>query len=138
MLDEKQKQILLDEAKKALQNAYAPYSHFRVGAAVLGEDGKIYRGCNIENISYGLTVCGERNAIFNMVSNGVRKFTAMACATEAKQITTSCGACRQVMAEFAESMDVPVIFAADCEGTLDTTLGGLMPYYWLDAINDAK
>lgn len=138
MIDKDTRNRLFDAAWGALENAYAPYSHFKVGAAVLGEDGNIYVGCNIENISYGLTVCGERCALFNMVSSGCKKFSAMVCVTCANEVTTSCGACRQVMAEFAQSMDVPVIFAARCDEVLETTLGGLMPYYYLDAINDAK
>ena len=102
------KERLVQEAVKARNNAYAPYSKFRVGAAVLGEDGNIYTGCNIENASYGMTVCAERVAIFKMVSNGCYKFKALAVAGGGKQDSAPCLACRQVMTEFCESFDTPV------------------------------
>lgn len=137
-MNEKEMQLLLECAWKAQKNSYAPHSRFYVGAAVMGEDGNIYSGCNIENISFGLTVCGERCALFNMVSAGVRRFKGMACVTSGDSITTSCGACRQVMAEFALDADVPVVFAANCEGELRTTVGELLPYNSFDAINRAK
>ena len=98
-----EKLILL--AEKARENAYAPYSGFKVGAALLTEDGKIYTGCNIENASYGLTLCAERNAIFKAISDGERNFTKIAI-VGGKENTSCpaypCGACRQVMAEFCK------------------------------------
>lgn len=94
-------EILKEEAKKALSNAHVPYSNYQVGAAVLTEEGNIYRGCNIENASYGATVCAERVAIFKAVSNGEKKIKAIALTTGAGDFPTPCGICRQVMAEFA-------------------------------------
>lgn len=91
-------QALIEAAKGARDHAYAPYSKFRVGAAVLGASGRIYFGCNIENVSYGLTVCAERVAIFRAVTEGEREIVALAVVTESG--ATPCGACRQVLYEF--------------------------------------
>ena len=109
---------LIRAATAAREFAYAPYSQYKVGAAVLGEDGKIYTGCNIENASYGLTVCAERNAIFKMVGEGCRKFVALAVVTasDAKD-GAPCMACRQVMTEFCKDFDVPVIDSSCVYGT---------------------
>lgn len=93
-------QTLIAAARKVQANAYAPYSHFTVGAALLGADGEIYTGCNVENASYGLSICAERNAIFHAVACGCTAFTALAIAGDSEGFTTPCGACRQVMAEF--------------------------------------
>lgn len=95
---------LVKKAMEARQNAYSPYSRFKVGAALLAGDGKVYTGVNIENASYGLTVCAERTAIFKAVSEGVRKINALAvaCDTGAYDSAFPCGACRQVMAEFLD------------------------------------
>lgn len=93
-------QELIAAARGAQQHAYAPYSQFTVGAAVLAEDGTIYTGCNVENSSYGLSCCAERNAIFHGVACGCRSFQAIAIAGDAAGFTMPCGACRQVMAEF--------------------------------------
>ena len=102
------KEELMELAFKARENAYCPYSHYKVGAAVLGINGKVYTGCNIENASYGLTVCAERNAIFSMVGDGCLKFVALAMATADDEDSAPCLACRQVMTEFCESFDTPV------------------------------
>ena len=99
-LNEKEKQTLLKAAEKARENAYAPYSHFRVGAALLGESGKIYPGCNVENASYGLTICAERAAIFAGVASGEKSFKVLAVAADGDEVVAPCGACRQVMEEF--------------------------------------
>lgn len=101
---------LIDAAKKAREAAYAPYSRFYVGAAALGEDGAIYTGCNVENSSYGLSCCAERNAIFQGVSAGCRRFEAVAIVGSADD-TMPCGACRQVMAEFG--MPYVIVTRAD-------------------------
>ncbi len=100
---------LLDSAIKASKNAYAPYSKFEVGAAVLTSSGKIYTGANIENVSYGLTICAERVAIFKAVSNNDNKFEAIAIAGPKNLQLTPCGACRQVINEFAPSSDVIIL-----------------------------
>ena len=95
---------LLAQAREAAGKAYAPYSGFKVGAALLTADGKIITGANIENVSYGLSICAERVAFFTAVAGGERKFEAIAIAADAR--ATPCGACRQVMAEFAPGADV--------------------------------
>lgn len=100
---------LVTAARRAREHAHAPFSKFRVGAAVRTKSGKIFSGCNIENASYGLTVCAERVAIFKAVSEGEREFDAIAVVTDTDNLTPPCGACRQIIWEFCG--DVPVIFA---------------------------
>jgi len=97
---------LIALAAKAKENAYVPYSKFRVGAALLCEDGQVFTGCNIENASYGLTNCGERTAIFKGVSEGKKNFKALAISTDTEEITSPCGSCRQVILEFGKDIDV--------------------------------
>lgn len=97
---------LVAEAIEARKNAYVPYSCFAVGAAVLAADGRIYRGCNIENAAYGLTNCAERTAIFKAISEGARDLTAIAVVTATTGVASPCGACRQVMAELGPAMAV--------------------------------
>lgn len=117
---------LLAAAHKAALNAYAPYSHFRVGAALLGEDGRIYTGCNVENASYGLTVCAERNAFFHAIAEGCRRFTALALAAE--RPVPPCGACRQVLAELCPpTMPITLGSLDVAAGCTHTTLGALFP-----------
>ncbi|MDR3592416.1 MAG: cytidine deaminase [Negativicutes bacterium] len=94
---------LIYAATAARSSAYAPYSHFAVGAAVLTASGKIYSGCNVENASYGLTNCAERTAIFKAVSEGERVLTTLAVVADSPHPASPCGACRQVMAEFGIS-----------------------------------
>ena len=94
--------LLLEKAYEGRENAYAPYSNFKVGAAVLAENGKIYTGCNIENASYGATNCAERTAIFKAISEGNRKICAIAIVGADDEYTYPCGICRQVIAEFAD------------------------------------
>jgi cytidine deaminase len=119
--------ILLTAARDAAQHAYCPYSNFHVGAAVQA-DGKIFRGCNVENASYGLTICAERNAIFAAVASGARHIQAiaLACVDAANDAPAAlrmpCGACRQVIAEFA-APETPVHI--DGVGTL--TVADLLP-----------
>ncbi len=107
MVDQATIDRLVEAARHARRCAYAPYSHFAVGAAVLTRSGKVVTGCNIENASFGLTVCAERVAIWKAVSEGETEFLAIAVATSIDG--SPCGACRQVMAEFA--LDMPVIIA---------------------------
>lgn len=116
---------LFDIAAKARLSAYAPYSGFLVGAALLTADGKIYTGCNVENASYSLGCCAERTAIFKAVSEGEREFSAIAIAggkDNPNEVCYPCGACRQVMTEFC-SGDFKIVLA---DRTL--TLSELMPY----------
>lgn len=92
---------LLEKAKQAKENSYAPYSNFNVGAAVIGKNGKIYSGSNVENSSYGLTICAERAAIFKMVNNGEREISAILIIGDTEKFLPPCGACRQVISEFS-------------------------------------
>lgn len=102
-------QELLKIAAKSLENSYAPYSGYRVGAALMAKSGKIYTGTNIENASYGLTICAERVAVFNAVNNGDREFLAIAIVSDnPSKPPFPCGACRQVLAEFSPNMEVIV------------------------------
>ncbi len=100
---------LIEAARAARENAHAPYSNFRVGAAVRTKAGKIYTGCNIENASYGLTLCAERVAIFKAISEGEHEFEAIAVVCDTEKLTPPCGPCRQIIWEFAG--DIPVILA---------------------------
>ncbi|MFH1644090.1 MAG: cytidine deaminase [bacterium] len=116
---------LVKAATLARENAYAPYSKFKVGAAVLTEDGKIFTGCNVENASYGLTVCAERNAIFKAVSEGYTKFVAIAVVLDDKDCGRPCGACRQVIYEF--NSQIPVIMS-NLEGKVEIeSISELLP-----------
>jgi cytidine deaminase len=100
---------LISAAKSARANAHAPFSKFKVGAALRTSSGKIFGGCNVENATYGLTVCAERVAIFKAISEGERKFDAIAVVTDTDALTPPCGACRQLIWEFCG--DVPVVMS---------------------------
>jgi cytidine deaminase len=104
-----EKDLLIEAAKQARENAHAPYSNFRVGAALRSSSGRIFGGCNVENATYGLTVCAERVAIFKAVSEGERGFSAIAVVTDTEVLTPPCGACRQLIWEFCG--DIPVSMA---------------------------
>ena len=118
-------QKLMDCAIKARENAYSPYSHFAVGAALLCEDDTLYEGCNIENASYGLTNCAERTAIFKAVSEGHIKFKALAVVADTEGPCAPCGACRQVMAEFK----IPLIIMGNLMGNIKiVTIEELLPF----------
>jgi len=110
---------LIAAAAKVRENAHAKFSNFKVGAALRTPSGKIYSGCNIENATYGLTVCAERTAIFKAISEGERKFDAIAVVTDTDTLTPPCGACRQIIWEFCG--DVPVILA-NLRGKTETFL----------------
>jgi cytidine deaminase len=98
---------LLKSAMNARESAHAPYSNFKVGAAIRTKDGKIYSGCNIENATYGLTICAERTAIFKAISEGKKEFAEIAVVADTDELTPPCGACRQIIWEFCG--DIPVI-----------------------------
>ena len=114
---------LIELAIQARKLAYTPYSHYKVGAALLGKSGKVYQGCNVENASYGLTCCAERTAIFKAVSEGEREFEAIAIVT--KNGGSPCGACRQVLSEFAPEL---VVYIADKDNHIkETSINKLLP-----------
>ena len=124
-MTELETQKLMDCAIKARENAYSPYSHFAVGAALLCEDGTLFEGCNIENASYGLTNCAERTAIFKAVSEGHTKFKALAVVADTEGPCAPCGACRQVMAEFK----IPLIIMGNLMGNIKiVTMEELLPF----------
>ena len=105
MTDEELAKIAM-EAKK---NSYAPYSKFHVGAALLGKNGKVYKGCNVENAAYGSTICAERTAVFTAVCDGCRDFEKIAIATDSPEFASSCGSCRQVMSEFCDDLKIILV-----------------------------
>ncbi len=116
-------QELVTQAIAARKRAYAPYSHYKVGAALLGKSGKVYLGCNVENASYGHTICAERTAFVKAVSEGEKEFEAIAVVT--RNGGSPCGACRQVMVEFAPEL---TIYIADKNGDYrTTTMNELLP-----------
>ena len=116
---------LIAAAKKYRENAYAPYSKFKVGAAVLTKKGNVYGGCNIENSSFPVTNCAERTAIFKAVSEGEQEFAAIALIADTPGPCSPCGACRQVMVEFK----IPRIIMANMKGDVKAvTLEEIMPY----------
>lgn len=124
LLDPRVEERLLQEAFGAREHAYAPYSGFRVGAAVLAASGGLYRGCNVENASYGGTICAERAALFSAVAGGERSFVAVAVATEAVKPSVPCGLCLQVLAEFGDWL----IIAATPGATVRLPLSELLPH----------
>jgi cytidine deaminase len=97
---------LIGAARRARENAHAPFSKFKVGAALLDDGGQIYTGCNVENATYGLTVCAERVAVFKAISEGARKFRRIAVAADTGVLTPPCGACRQILWEFCGDIEV--------------------------------
>jgi len=117
---------LIAAAKSSSEHAYCPYSHFRVGAAVLGGSGRIYAGCNIENASYGLTICAERSAMARAIGEGETELQAVVIFTPTHQPTAPCGACRQALNEFGPAMDCVCV----CQGEeqIVTTLAELLPW----------
>ena len=124
---------LLEQALKACEQSYAPYSKFRVGAALLCEDDSIITGVNVENRSFGLTICAERNAIAAAIAAGKKKFKALVIATpDADYPVSPCGACRQVISEFMPP-SATVIFGNSEESYISSTVGELLPY---DALHE--
>ena len=125
-------QQLIKEALKIRENAYAPYSHFAVGAAVLTKDGQVYTGCNIENASYGATNCAERTAIFKAVCEGHKEFIKIAIVggkvgEEITEYAYPCGVCRQVMAEFSNPEELSIVIAKSEDEYIEKTLDELLP-----------
>jgi cytidine deaminase len=121
------KNRLLQAAQKAKENAYAPYSHFHVGAALLTTNGKLFSGCNVENTSYGLTICAERNAIFQMVAQGEQQIAQILVIGDTEDFLPPCGACRQVMAEF--SIPETIVYMCNKHGQdKKTSMAELIPY----------
>ncbi len=116
---------LLEAATRARENAHAPFSKFRVGAAVEDADGRIFTGCNVENATYGLTVCAERVAIFKAISEGARKFRRVAVVADTETLTPPCGACRQILWEFCG--DVEIVLGNLAGKTEVLRLGALFP-----------
>ncbi len=122
---------LIRAAFKARENAYAPYSHFLVGAALLTKDGQVFTGCNIENAAYSVTCCAERTALFKAVSEGVREFEAIAIVGSMqgevnKEVTAPCGPCRQALYEFG-GPELRVLMAKSEEDYIEMSLGQLLP-----------
>jgi cytidine deaminase len=133
MASKEQIEALFAEAQKAAAFAYAPYSKFRVGAALLAEDGSVFSGCNVENRSFGLTICAERNALCQGVAKGKRSFVALAIASpDSPEPVGPCGACRQVLSEFM-SPGAQVRFGGRGPERVDTIMGALLPY---DSLHD--
>lgn len=125
-MDESGWHALIAAAKAASAQAYCPYSGFAVGAAVRAADARVFAGCNVENASYGLAVCAERNAVFHAVAAGARDIVAVALYTPTPMYATPCGACRQVLMEFARNAEVICV----CDGAErgQFTVASLLPY----------
>ena len=124
---------LFEQALAAAAHAYSPYSRFRVGAALLLEDGSVITGVNVENRSFGLTNCAERSAVYTAISAGKKRFVAIAVATPDSDYPVSpCGACRQVLSEFMPP-ETTVVFGPDYERAVHTTIGTLYPH---DALHE--
>lgn len=117
---------LVDEALRMRRRAYAPYSRFRVGAALLGESDRIYLGCNVENSSYGLSICAERTAVVSAIAEGEKTFKGIVVATQSEVPSPPCGMCLQTLREFAG--DLPVLLVNHKGERLETTLSKLLPH----------
>ncbi|MEW8956400.1 cytidine deaminase [Clostridium sp.] len=119
--------VLIEKAIEVRELAYAPYSKFKVGAAVMMEDNSIYTGCNIENASFGATNCAERTAIFKAVSEGKTNVKAVAVIGDVNSYTYPCGICRQVIVEFAEGPEIPIIIIKNKNEYIKKTLEEILP-----------
>lgn len=116
---------LVEQALKVREHAYAPYSNFKVGSALLGESGRVYLGCNVENSSYGLCVCAERSAVARAVAEGERRFKGIVVATQSSPPSPPCGMCRQTLVEFAQHM--PIVLVNEKGERVDSSLDELFP-----------
>lgn len=125
-MTDKSEELLTEKANNMLKNAYVPYSNFPVGAALLSKTGEVFTGCNVENSSYGLSMCAERTAIFKAVSEGTRIFDKLVITGNTEGPISPCGACRQVISEFC-SEDMPVILTNVNGNRKETTVGELLP-----------
>lgn len=126
-LDTQMRRTLIAAAREAAARAYCPYSNYPVGAALLTRDGRIVTGCNVENVSFGLTLCAERTALVKAVSDGQCGFAALAVVGGGRTAAAPCGACRQVLAEFC-APEMPVFYARLTGGRcVATTVGALLP-----------
>lgn len=124
-ISQKERSLLIQHALRMRGIAYAPYSNFHVGAALLTDDGEIFDGCNIENSSYSLTICAERTAVFRAVAEGKKKFRSIAITSDDNGFITPCGACRQVLSEFAPALEIVLVTSKG--KTKVTTLDKLFP-----------
>ncbi|MDB6174688.1 MAG: cytidine deaminase [Chthoniobacteraceae bacterium] len=119
---------LFELAWEVRQNAYAPYSNFRVGAALLTKDGKVFTGCNVENLSFGLTICAERAAVTAAIAAGYAEFVSIAIVSESVSPVSPCGACRQVLSEFVPANEDMEVRSANPAGDIfESTLNALLP-----------
>lgn len=134
-LDAADLERLRTAAEEVRRRAHAPYSGYRVGAAVLGSNGRVYVGCNVENASYGLSVCAERHAVAAMVAAGASPPRALVVVTDSQPPASPCGACRQVLAEFGE---FPVILTGAGGGEVRSSVGELLPLAFLPATLDRE
>ncbi len=127
----KTKKEIIKLAREAAENAYAKYSNYRVGAAIELKDGTIIQGCNVENAVYGLTLCAERTAMFNMISKGFKKddVVSFGLYVGSKTLGTPCGSCRQVMVELIP-MDTIIHMGCDSDETMSKTVSELLPFTW--------
>ena len=126
-MNEADRLALLQRAREASNNAYVPYSGFPVGAALLSDDGTVTLGCNVENASYGLTICAERTAVVAAVSTGQRAFRAVAVSAPLAPLTTPCGACRQFLNEFRPHSGEMIVILDDGRAGLEVPLSELLP-----------
>ncbi len=115
---------LIAKAKEVSRKAYAPYSNYKVGAALLTKSGKVFTGCNVENSSYGLTNCAERTAVFKAVSEGEMEFEELIIYADSDNLPVPCGACRQVLSEFCSNLKITVVSNKE---QLETTIKELLP-----------
>ncbi len=128
-LDAKTERSLILKASKAADKAYSPFSKVKVGAAILSSDGRVFSGCNVENSSYGLSICAERTAAVKAVSSGAKSFEAVAVVSNLEGLTYPCGACRQFLSEFGD--DILVIVVAKKGKVMRHSLGDLLPETFL-------
>ncbi|MBR4465794.1 cytidine deaminase [bacterium] len=126
-MDPKTAQELVNQAIEAREKAYAPYSKFKVGAAILTKNGTVFLGCNIENASYGATICAERSAVCNMIANGGADPIVIAICYNEEEFAVPCGICRQVLSEFSPKGDLVILMAKTDGSYQETALSALLP-----------